>query len=128
MQPRSTRDGRDERRIVRNFTSVRSLMSHDHCGLYGPLLSPSTLRPGGLAPSAPSVAAPPHSSSYSSAWRYRLTSTGLGQWLGGVSVGTKLVPHTAEWRFAAHETIVARASVHCTVFVRRQTAHLGRSQ
>eukprot|EP00966_Prymnesium_polylepis_P239997 5549493-Prymnesium_polylepis.1 len=34
------------------------------------------------------------------------------------------VPHTAEWRFAARETIVARASAQSVVFVRRQTAHL----
>jgi hypothetical protein len=40
-----------------------------------------------------------------------------------VSVGTRLVPHTAEWRFAARETIVARASAHWTVLVRRQKAH-----
>eukprot|EP00966_Prymnesium_polylepis_P305573 7061402-Prymnesium_polylepis.1 len=33
--------------------------------------------------------------------------------------------HTAdEWRFAARETIVARANAQSTVFVRRQTAHL----
>ena len=41
-----------------------------------------------------------------------------------VSVATKLLPHTREWRFATLETFVARASAHWTVLVRRQTAHL----
>jgi hypothetical protein len=39
---------------------------------------------------------------------YVLRMYGAGpMWLHGGSVGTKIVPHTAEWRFAARDTIVA---------------------